>query len=783
MSSPLQQMNNSECKIQNASLVLCDNCTAKAGIYIYTSLEKRKRINNSKKLTIMKKYLTYAFAGAIALAGASGFTACSSDSLSDLSGGNTNPTYNAETNSVTTQFVLNVAANTNDNSTRQSATTVQKNANFRGMQDAKLIGLATGKANTFIAPYNGETTQTVWTSGSDMKAKVYDLGTLYGSTMVDNTGDKNRDESSHRIVELTLPVTTDAMLVYGRAIPDETVAQNGKVTMPASYAAPENITFGLASRLEDTEAYTQTCNLAALIFNRIMLSDVGEHAVADAITRNEYTQKANLPALKWRTIGTMTQEQIDALTPLEQKLAIAYKVIRDTYKNGSYVHAGSAAAICNVIDDIYSIAKETSDAKATSDAELNAQRLADVIITRIGYYFDRSATPTTFHNLGDKGTNGSPIQYLINNAGVTEAQFESGGSYAKVTNAYLQGYPHAFNIPDGVAQLTFEDFGEGTPVPAGGFKFKTMDNSSSLIDISSTLNPSKYTYPAELLYFDNSLLRVNDNEVAAADYPNGYSKWDDNNGDTAGDGWTGWTTGPVASTTRSVAVKNNINYGVAMLSTKVDYDGTIGDNFEDNRPAAEGVKLAANDIKKLTLTGVLIGGQYQNVGWNFIRNNEDDDNKNFVIFDNQIANGAIPTPNDAPNYTLVFDNYSDDNGNVRVALEFTNNSDKDIYGLGGMIPKGGVFYLAGVLDLSANTETIAWPTYYAIPPYTDAGGTNTTKKRVFIQDYLTTATFKIGRNSLKSAYTTIPDLRASQISLGLSVDLNWRQGLNFNVDF
>jgi hypothetical protein len=98
-----------------------------------------------------------------------------------------------------------------------------------------------------------------------------------------------------------------------------------------------------------------------------------------------------------------------------------------------------------------------------------------------------------------------------------------------------------------------------------------------------------------------------------------------------------------------------------------------------------------------------------------------------------------------------------------------------------MIPKGGTFYLAGTLDLSSNTESITWPTYYAIPPYTDAGATTQTK-RVFIQDYLTTATFKIGQNSLKNAYTTIPDLRASQISLGLSVDLNWRPGLNFSVD-
>ena len=582
----------------------------------------------------MKKYFSYALSGAIALVSMYVFTACSSsdDTLAEQPK-ETNPTYDPVTKSVTTKFVLNVSSAA---TTRQSSAIVQKAANFRGMQDATLIGLATGKANTFLAPYNGETTQTDWTTGSNTKAKVYDLGTLYGSTAVDNTGDKNKDESSHRVVELTLPVTTDAMLVYGRAIPDDNVALNGKVTMPASYAAPEGITFGLVPRLEESEAYTQTCNLAALIYNRILLSEVAAHALpATPSPRNGYTQKANMPALKWREIGTKTQAQIDALAPLQQNLALIYKVIRDTYSDVTSIHAGSAASICNTIDDIYSVAKSVADATATNDDELNAQRLADVIITRIGYYFNRTTTPTTFQNLGEVNDDGTPKHALVTNNAAEEADFATGGKYAKVDSYHLQGYPHAFNLPDGVAQLTFTDFVEGSEI-TGGFVFKTLENSTSLLDLGTTLNPAKYTYPAELLYFDNSLLRVNDNEVAAGNYPNGYNVWDTN-------AWTGWVTGPVASTTRSVAVKNNINYGVAMLSSMVTYDAEIGDNFEDNHPAADNVTFAVNDIKKFTLTGVLIGGQYQNVGWNFVRTNEEATNKNFVIYDNQIADGAIPT--------------------------------------------------------------------------------------------------------------------------------------------
>ena len=724
----------------------------------------------------MRKFMNFAYTSAIALLSAGFFAACSSSDETALD--TTNPNYNPEEKSVTTKFVLNVSSAAN--TMRQTSSTVQKASNFRGFQDAKLVGLATGKASTFLAPYAGEATQTSWTTGTNIKAKTYDLGTLYGSTAVDNTGTNNADNSSHRVVELTLPLTTDAMLVYGRAIPDGDAEEDGKVTMPTDFSAPENIAFSLVSRLEDSEAYTQTCNLAALIMNRIMLSQVAAHTKpATPTPRNGYTQKADMPALTWRAIGTKTDAQIDQLKPLQQNLAKAYRAIRDTYGDDGSVHAGSASSVCGVIKDIYSIAKTVADAQATDDDELNAQRLADVIMTRIGYYFNMESANYVFQNLGEVDTDGSPKKYLIDNEAATADQFASGGIYGKVTDAYLKGFPGSFNLPEGLAQLKFSDFLEGTSI-TGGFVYKTLDNTSSLIDLNTTLNPTKYTYPAELLYFDNSLLRVNDSDIAASAYPNGYNKWDDYNGEEAGDGWpAGWSVGPVASTTRSVAVKNNINYGVAMLQTNVTVDTTVGDNFEDNRPAAEGVKIALSEVEGFELTGVLIGGQYQQVGWNYLTTSEADANKNFVIYDSKIADGSVPTG--SPNYTLVFDNNSATNTDVYVALEFKNGEEKDIYGVGGMIPKGATFYLVGLLDLANNSETITWPTYYAIPPYTAAGGTDTTKKRVFIQDYVTTATFKIGKESLKKAYTTVPDLRASQISLGLSVDLNWRPGLNFET--
>jgi hypothetical protein len=51
-----------------------------------------------------------------------------------------------------------------------------------------------------------------------------------------------------------------------------------------------------------------------------------------------------------------------------------------------------------------------------------------------------------------------------------------------------------------------------------------------------------------------------------------------------------------------------------------------------------------------------------------------------------------------------------------------------------------------------------------------------------MQDYVTSVKFIFGKNSLQHAYVTMPDLRAGQISLGMSVDLKWEAGMDFKVN-
>lgn len=720
---------------------------------------------------MMKKNFFYAMMSAIALTGAMGFTACTSDE--DVA--EVNPTYDPVANTVTTQFVLNVSSATS-NVTRMSATTVQKNANFRGMQDAKLIGLATGNSS-YLAPFAGAATTTDW-SVAGTKAKTYNLGTLYGASAVDNTGTNNADNSSRRIVELTLPLTTDAMLVYARAIPSGTDEENGKVTSNIT-AQPENITFDLVSRLGDKQtSYNETCNLAALIINRILKSEVAA-AAAGAYTHSGHTNVEALSAISWRGIGK-TLKDGGSLAPLQENLAAVYNAIT-TFGTGE-VRAGSASAVCSMIYHVYETLTTTLNAIPTTDDELNAQRLAEVIKGRVDNYFEVGSTEATteYRNIGNATTANTIINGLVTVAGVmTIEQYNT--NYSHVEHGDLMGLPTSFKLPLGAAQLFFTEF--NADASTGGFSYKNP--STSLLDLSATIDPSHYMYPSELLYFDNSALYVNDTKKAADDYPNGYNTWDSFN-------WAGssWANAAVSSTTRSVAVKNNINYGVAMLQTKVALNGT---SFNDNRraivPSEADQVLTEAEVKGMQLTGIIVGGQNHRLGWNYLAKANETSDWDYAIFDNQIESATIPT---GANYTMVFDNYHTGDQaaqtDVLVALEFQNNSGKDFYGKGNLVRQGGKFYLVGKLQLGDNRigtangisgSATAWPTKYAIPPYT-ASGASQEITRVFIQDYLTTATFKIGAESLKNAFITVPDLRSTQTSLGLSVDLNWREGLDFD---
>lgn len=315
-------------------------------------------------------------------------------------------------------------------------------------------------------------------------------------------------------------------------------------------------------------------------------------------------------------------------------------------------------------------------------------------------------------------------------------------------------FPGKFKLPDGVATLSWA---------TGGFAYNTPGNVT--IGNGNSINYQKICYPAELSYFVNTTTMVSDKDMSnLSEFPT-YENWTK----PTGANWKGkdFTNTAVAKTTRTVGLKDPVQYSVAVLKSTVRCkEATLEDNAKDAGGFKANQSITVND-NSFPVTGILIGGQPASVDWKY----EPASSETFenTIYDN-VMNGSpmyakyaseVPT---VGNYTLVFDNKKTGAENsVYVTIELTNKSGQAFYGKDGIIQKDTKFYLVGILN--PNKEGLSKP-----------AGVN----RVFVQDYVTTANFKI--KDLKSAYNCIPDLRTSGINVGLAVDLSWKEGITFDVE-
>lgn len=331
-----------------------------------------------------------------------------------------------------------------------------------------------------------------------------------------------------------------------------------------------------------------------------------------------------------------------------------------------------------------------------------------------------------------------------------------------VTLAYKEGspystYPNNINLPDGAVQLSFDATN----------KF-TYAETSNLTGIEN-LEASKICFPASIYYFQSSDLAATAKELETNQWPTTTTNWTAatapwlNDASNLADGWTA----SVQPTTRSIAMRQNINYGVANLATTVKCGAA---SLPDNKdlpvtdPSEFPGTVTVPPEAGFPVTGLLIGGQPTKVGFNF---QPSDDKFDYTIYDKNltgiVAKNAEST---TTNYTIVLPN---DKGRgvakqekVNVAIELTNNSGVAFRGADGIIPDGGKFYLVGQLNPDAKTIE------------------GVTNPAVFMSDYKTTMNLTI--TSLKNAYNTIPDLRSTKLQLGLSVDLDWQAGLQFDVE-
>lgn len=318
----------------------------------------------------------------------------------------------------------------------------------------------------------------------------------------------------------------------------------------------------------------------------------------------------------------------------------------------------------------------------------------------------------------------------------TYASLDGSGNVKLVSG--MQNFPRKYNIPEGAVSVAFAE---------GSFGNNAAHSFGSL----APAGLGNYVYPAALWYFANTKIKTSASSQAAAYVNNaswksileGYEKDD----------------ASVSSSTRSIALKDTIQYAVARLDVRVK--AADGGTLNDNNPVASQQAVSV-PVGGYPLKAVLVGNQ-KNVGFDFAPLSG---SSVYTIYDTLLtANiAAAPSASDysAANSTLVLETATDDGANgsdVFIALEFVNTG-SDFYGLGGQIvPAGARFYLVGQLAAASATET---------------GG------KVFKQDYTTTARFNI--KNLTKAYSTIPDLKAPQLEIGMSVDLSWESGHTYDID-
>ena len=754
----------------------------------------------------MRKKVLFGMMGAIALA----FTACTSEDALEVN----NPNYNAETGEVTTSFVMNVNTNRSPITRMTSANTQATTTDaFRGITDAHLL---TFLRNQPVADGNHVINTAVEAN------KHYGLGNVYGTGQATTDGNK-----SHRILELALPTETNNLIFYGKAPKSATdgFAQGNIDYLPnvtdANANNLANYDFTVKQIVEtNASGYNQTfrnyCDLLVAALNWVLASSITNEDVQYDANGNgtiEDGVEHFTTSLSWFqfvtvtgdptsgvTVAPATKAPADASTPMCAIGEILGNTLAEVcnIRDGE-VRAGSGPAVARMLGDIYVIMDNCTKTAPTSLLEAKAQALATQIKTNIQAILTGTAPSLTWR----------PYNTIVTAIGYTGNVDGLGGASGLTA---LQSFPiEKFNLPAGCTQIAITEATEsvddnGFVTTPGSVKFHHIGQVSLFNAGGSTTSCYNVYYPAELCYWGDSPVRVTDEVVTEAEYPQGITPW------VTDGSWTSknWTKDAhVVSTTRSVAMQYNINYGPALLKSTVKYGATT---LYDNNHAIQLIKnptLGASDEPNaqltvtdgtFTLKGILVGGVATKVGWNFLP--VDGSTFNNAIYDKAIVKDEIPTSGtSAANYTLVWDNWNASlkgqcQSPVYVCLEFQNNSGKDFWGKHNIIRNEGIFYIVGKLDPNAGTlapanpsaptaEELAagvdWPSgdIACLPPCKD-DYTTLKERRVFIQDFVTTANFVIGENSLQSAYNTVPDLRSSQISLGLNVDLQWRSGLTFD---
>lgn len=390
----------------------------------------------------------------------------------------------------------------------------------------------------------------------------------------------------------------------------------------------------------------------------------------------------------------------------------------------TYVLAGSARNVKAYVNQLYLLMKQKRETNAAFADGTMPGAIAQAIMDKI--------TDTT-------------VEYK---SGSLNMKVSVDATTKVVTSlGVCDGYPNNRDLPDGATVLLWGKASEST----SSNSFIPQVETTTMNSVNSI---SRFAYPAELYYYGNSRIKTNNEVVEKSVYENASATWAGVLGNYHYDDAI------VTTSTKAIAIKDPLQYGVARLSAKVHAtSGTLKD--ADNVDVIVGAE-------SFPITGIIIDKQ-RPVGFDFKPWSSDEADVKFV-YDSHLntntgnTNYYLSTTEAATPFlhTLVLQNCEDED--VTVILELQNDSGQDFAGENGVIYKGTKFYLVG---------KITKPTYET----TD----DDYKKRVFTQDHTTTVGMKVG--SLAHAYNVLPDLLGGRLEIGVQITTDWEAATPSTVIF
>ena len=290
----------------------------------------------------------------------------------------TNPNYNPATGEVLTKFVFNVATG---NTTRQTSAATQASSSetFRGINSAVLLSFKQTDDNKHI-------------SAATNADKRYDLQSIMSAGSIDET-------NSHRVIETSLPLNTNSMIFYGKAIQSSPADYEAyghlddfTIANPAATGLDMSATnIELGSRINgNLENFQKIETLLAGILTCIMNSNLnGEHKTAVTFEGKPVVYPDGIYWASYANIsGASPATPSHDLYPLEKKLADVYKEMTNIRDTEGELRGGCAHNIVYTIQAMWSVINEVRFATPFCKEEAVAQALAIHIHNRIEKYFN-----------------------------------------------------------------------------------------------------------------------------------------------------------------------------------------------------------------------------------------------------------------------------------------------------------------------------------------------------------------------------------------------------------